>query len=200
MPRVIINAASPSRRYDSLVQELARELASPGGKPQPLIVERHLPATNSRHVHVVWDEWGDLADEERSAVIIQAYAKVEGDEAASNITVALGLRPEDAITFGVLPFKVVPKRPQDADRNEYRNAQINEGANTVLGRGAKELRYASFEEAEQAVKRLKRLVLRSSWEIVRETKRNRDFSRSSGTPARQVRQRAGEIREVEPNS
>lgn len=167
MPRVIINATSPSRRYDALVQKLAQELASPGGKPQPLIVERHLPASNSRHVHVVWDEWGDLVDEERSAVITQAYAKLEGEAASSNITVALGLRPEEAIIFGVLPFKIVPKRPHEAERTDYRVAFGKEVGQTLLGDGARELRYASFEEAEQAMKRLKRHAPRTSWIIIR---------------------------------
>ena len=169
MPRVIINAASPSRRYDLLVERLAQELTSPVGLPQPLIVERHLPASNSRHVHVVWDGWGDLVDEERAAVITQAYAKVEGEEGASNITVALGLRPEDAVIFGLLPFAVKPKHPHHAERTEYRMAASEEADQTVLGKGARELRYASFEEAERAIQRLKRHTPRTSWVIVRES-------------------------------
>ncbi len=168
MPRVIINSASPSSRYEKLVQKLATELTSPGGAPQPLIVERILRASDSRHVHVIWDEWGDLDGEERSAVITQAYAKVEGEGKAANLSVALGLRPEDAILYGLLPFKVMPKRPGDVERTDHRQAFAEEAGRTLLGKGARELRYPTFEEAEQAVKRMKKHVPRTAWAVVRE--------------------------------
>jgi hypothetical protein len=168
MPRVIINAVSPTRRTDELVRVLAQELTTPGDGPQPLIVERHLPAAHSRHVHVVWDKWGDLADEERSSVIVQAYARAEGEEAASNITVALGLRPEDAIIFGVLPFKIVPEHAHMSEFSPYRIAFGHEVEKTVLGVGARELRYASREAAEEALKRMKRHAPTTSWMILRE--------------------------------
>ncbi len=167
MPRIII-AASPPQRSELLVQKLAEELTSPGIGPQPLIVERHLPMTNSRHVRVVWDQWGSLIEEERAAVIIQAYERVEGSQKADNISVALGIRSQEAAIFGIVPYLVQPEHPHFMERSHYRQALAQEARHTVMGEGAKELRYPSEEEAKLAIERLKRISPETSWVINQE--------------------------------
>ncbi len=174
MPRIILGSNSPPRRTEVLVQKLAEELTSPGVGPQPLIVEQLLPVTNSRHVRVVWDQWANLSEEERAAIIIQAYEKVEGSGAADNITIALGMRPREAAILGVVPYLVQPLHPHLMERTDYRVALSKEVRHTVMGEGAKELRYPTEGEANRAVERLKQINPDTSWVVHEEVDEDED--------------------------
>ena len=165
MPRVIIGADSPPQPTEELTRALADELVSPKDHPLPLIVERLIRGTKSRHVWVVWDRWGDLDEEERTDIIVQAYAKAEGDKAADNISIALGFLPKEAIRFGVVPFVLMLQHPLDQRRPDYGETFAREAEKTILGSEAKELRYPTEAEAEQAVERLHRLNPEISWRI-----------------------------------
>ena len=165
MPRVIIGAESPPQPTEVLVQALAEELTATKGHPLPLIVERHVRGTRSRHIWVVWDRWGDFTEEERTEIIVLAYTRVEGVEAAENISIASGVRPQDAAVFGLLPFLVQPVRPHDLERTDYRSARRREAQNTILGETARELRYPTEAEARYAIERLRRLDPGTEWII-----------------------------------
>ena len=165
MPRIILGADSPPLPTEKLVEALAEELRSTKGYPLPLIVERHVRGAGSRHVWVVWDRWSDLNEEERSAVIVRAYIQVEGAEAAENITIASGIRPQEAALFGIVPFVVQPIRLHDLERSDYRQARAREGRNTIIGETTRELRYPTQDEAEQAIQRLKQSDPQTEWTI-----------------------------------
>src|SRR5947209_7682221 len=113
MPRFIIPSRADSSKNERLVKKLAQELRTPSSNVQPLILEERIPSTKSRHVRVIWDAWKDLGDEQRSAVITDAYAEAEGQQAADDITIAEGLTPQEALALGLLPFKVVPTRKKN---------------------------------------------------------------------------------------
>jgi hypothetical protein len=82
----------------ALVAELQR--GAPTGPPNaPQIVEeenrRHM-----MHVTVIWDEWRDIAPEQRGKIIMDAYEQAQRDDLL-RITVAMGLTHEEAERLGV---------------------------------------------------------------------------------------------------
>ncbi len=168
MPRVIIGASSSPRLTETLAQRLADELSSPGDQTQPLIIERHIRGTRSRHIWVIWDRWRDLNGEERTAVIADAYAKAEGFDAADDISIALGVLPEEAVALGALPWIVLPAYPPHSGQTDYIQAEMQEARNTVL-ESSSPLRYPSEEEANLAIKRLRQGLPASSWVVAHES-------------------------------
>ena len=168
MPRVIVGVDSPPHPAEALVRRLADELRSPGDGPLPFILERHIPVTKSRHVWVIWDRWGELEPEERSTVIGRAYVEAEGLEAAENLSIASGVRPEEAAVFGLVPFIVEPVVPSFLERDDYRQAKAREAQNTVMGEAARQLRYPTEDEARRALDRLKQSDPGTEWAIHRD--------------------------------
>ncbi len=170
MPRHVINAATRSTKHDTFVKKLVQEFTSSSANVQPLILEEEIPATKSRHVCVIWDRWKELPDEQRSAVISDAYTEAEGPEAAKAITIADGLTPQEAYALGLLSFKVVPTRKKNdpIPLEAYEQAMAREARRTLLGPKSKELRYARLEDAQQATERLTLALPHSSWAVVQE--------------------------------
>lgn len=170
MPRFIITPNAPSPKHERLVKKLAQEFAAASPHLQPLILEEQIPSTKSRHVRVIWDAWKDLTDEQRAAVIVDAYKEAEGPEAAEAITIAEGVTPPEALALGLLPFKVVAarKKGDPVPPGAYQTALAAEARRSLLGAKARELRFARIEDAEQAVARLQNALPGSSWAVVHE--------------------------------
>jgi hypothetical protein len=171
MPRFVITPGAQSPKHAAFVKKLIQEFTASSANLQPLILEELVPSTKSRHVRVIWDRWKELDDEERSAVIIDAYTEAEGAVAAAEITIAEGVTPHEALALGLLSFKVVPARKQknySMGFNAYQDAQEKEARKTLLGPKATELRYARIEDAQQAYERLHEAFPHSSWAIVQE--------------------------------
>lgn len=171
MPRYVIKQAAKPAEHDQLVKRLVPELQTAGTDPQPLILEEEIDSTGSRHVHVIWDRWRNLTDEQRAAVIMDAYLISEGKQAAENITIASGVTVEEALVLGLLPYKVVSARKRHENKPpaaEHKKALLAEARKTLLGEGAKELRYARLEDAEAARKRLEKALPGSQWAVVQE--------------------------------
>jgi hypothetical protein len=64
-------------------------------EPKPLIYQEEDDQGVVVHVYVVWDDWGDLDQLERSEIITEAYWEVF-DVKGLALTVAMGLTPEEA--------------------------------------------------------------------------------------------------------
>ncbi|NUN95882.1 MAG: hypothetical protein HUU16_06890 [Candidatus Omnitrophica bacterium] len=80
---------------------LVRELRE--GKPdrEPTIIIEQTGPGGPVHLYVIWSEWGELPVEDRAMVILKAYEEVEGTDKALEVTLALGLRAEEAPRFGI---------------------------------------------------------------------------------------------------
>jgi len=156
MPRKVLTprTAAPCRP-SRLVEELAGELRSEQGSGQPSIEEEHLK-TGAIRVVVLWDKWDSMPQEDRSAVILDAYRLVEGEDFAARIGLVNGLTFPEAHALRMLPFQIIPSlRENDpVTVDQCHRAMIAEGASTLLGPGHPQLRYATQEEAEASVKRL----------------------------------------------
>jgi hypothetical protein len=170
VPRHIIRPKPGREGYARLVQELAKELRQPAGKIMPYILEEEVAATGLRTVTVIWDRWKGVADEARSDIVLAAYEVAEGKKYADSVAIPSGLTPDEALALGYLPHKVEPlRRVGDSLTDaEYRRAFAEEASRTLLGKSAKELRYARAEEAHEAHDRLTAALPESSWGVVEE--------------------------------
>jgi hypothetical protein len=171
MPRFILRySRSPSPKHDKLVKRLVQEFSPGAAGLQPLILEEHVPSAQSRQVRVIWDAWKDIPDDDRGAVIVDAYTQVEGTDAAEDIAVADGVTPQEALALGLLPYKILPvRKAEDKETFERQRAALAaEAKNTLLGARAKELRFARLEDAEASRKRLEAATPGSSWAVVQE--------------------------------
>lgn len=171
MPRHVIRQPAKSPGCEKLVKRLAEELTNPRDVVQPLVLEKEIPRMGSREVHVIWDAWGEIADEERSDLIVEAYKRAEGEQFAEQITLALGATAPEALVLGMLPWKVVIARGRHESgptMKEHEKALAAEARNTLLGARSKELRYARPEDAEAARMRLEKALPGSRWMVVQE--------------------------------
>ncbi|MEX0704925.1 MAG: hypothetical protein WD069_22690 [Planctomycetales bacterium] len=122
---------------------------------QPWIDEEEFP-TGRLRVNVIWDDWEQIPLEERTSTVVRAFEKAEGKQYAERIALASGLTVPEAHAAGMLPYEVVTalRKSDPLTLEDCRNAMIEEGASVLLDPERPQLRFATEEEAEAAVKRL----------------------------------------------
>lgn len=171
MPRRTITADSPIQASAPLVDQLAGELRTSQESGQPLIYEQTFP-TGKLRVTVIWDAWDRLPLEQRTEIILRAYAQAEGRDSRDRIALASGLTVPEAYAAGMLPFQIFPalRKGDSVSPEECRAAMIAEGASILAGSERPQLRFATLDEAEAAQKRLsQRLPLSEPvWAITQE--------------------------------
>ena len=84
----------------SLREEIKTELlsAKPTGEPV-IIIDR--PHAGTTHLYVIWSKWGRLEQRVRSRIIFDAFAEAKGVHDAGEVTVAMGLTPDEAEQLGI---------------------------------------------------------------------------------------------------
>ena len=89
-------------RHDELREELVRHLRGGPGLPKvPKIYEEPILDSPNIAVTVIWSEWRPVTEEERIAIILQAYAQARGERASWAISSAVGLTPREAKEQGI---------------------------------------------------------------------------------------------------
>lgn len=176
MPRIrrgLETARGP--KFPDLVEKLAGELRNAHDVGQPRIEEKHFPETGAIHVTVIWDRWEPVPDEDRTPTILEAYEEVEGRAFRDRIMVALGLTVPEADEGGFLPFAITTawRQTDPVTLAQCQDAMRQEGASTLNDPGRPELRFATQEEAEACLRRLKDRLPGSDpvWMITREVAR-----------------------------
>ena len=83
-----------------LREEIKAELlsAKPTGEPVIIIDRPHVGTT---HLYVIWSKWGGLEQRVRSRIVYDAFAEAKGTDEADNVTVAMGLTPDEADRLGI---------------------------------------------------------------------------------------------------
>ncbi len=84
---------------DGLQQRLTEEFLHPADEYAPPFINIERPGA-SIHLLVVWDEWHDLSQQDRSYLILRAYEAAEGVDAAAEVSVAMGLTSAEAERLG----------------------------------------------------------------------------------------------------
>jgi len=80
--------------------ELLKEWRKPSNTGQPIILTEG-GGKNPVHVYVVWEKWGELAQRERSEIIMDAYEAMFGLHKSLAVTVAMGMTPTEADRMGI---------------------------------------------------------------------------------------------------
>jgi hypothetical protein len=96
-------------RYVEMEERLVHEWQHPQkGVVEPIIIMEADRQQTPTHLYVIWSEWSDLSMRDRSKIILNAYERAQGRNIALNITVAMGLTPEDAQRMGIeyAPFDI----------------------------------------------------------------------------------------------
>jgi hypothetical protein len=96
MPIKDISCGDTGSLAKSLTRRLAREWKKPKKSGEPVIVQKSSRASHSAQIYVVWSEWGDLSQEDRSEIIMDAYEQTHSPQEALILTVAMGLTPAEA--------------------------------------------------------------------------------------------------------
>lgn len=162
----VIRGLSPastlsSERRDELLRQLEQELAGQRVADGPLIFEIPLEQSSKIDVIVVWQKFAPLLSEDRTNLILAAYADTQ-----ANISLALGVTRDEALDQQVLPYAVVPmSRAGEANDDELRNAMLDEGGIAISPRTV-ELRFPTMAMAETAHRRLCDRMPHGYWSIV----------------------------------
>ena len=96
MPVEQIPPRKPSPIMAELTRRLVEEWRHPKESGQPLILLKCGAEHQPTHVYVIWDDWADLPQQERSEIIMDAFESTHSPEEALDVTVAMGLTPEEA--------------------------------------------------------------------------------------------------------
>jgi hypothetical protein len=102
---------------DELIRLLHNEWSNPKKSGQPLIIIEG-KAKEPLHVYVIWDQWGERNQTERSEIIMDVVDNLAGEHRLpvdSPVTVAMGLTPEEAARMGIR-HTVGRRGPQSSDR------------------------------------------------------------------------------------
>jgi len=158
MPRILIGKGTytPPAWFQRLVDDLAKELRENRESGQPVIREERFPRTGKLRVDVLWDEWRDVPHELRVQVIRAAYLSAEGESYVGDLALVTGLTFPEAYEAGMLPFQVAPsiREGDPVTLDQCREAMLAEGASELFPGGSLRLRFASWDEAEAAKRRL----------------------------------------------
>jgi hypothetical protein len=157
MPRIQRHPESqPRLRFPELVSELANELKNSHESGQPIIEEQVFPKTNLIRVTVIWDKWDPVPDDERAALILQAYEQAEGKDFRDRIALTIGLTVPEACDMGLLPFQIgtAIRKGDPVTLEQCRDAMIAAGASVLLDPRRPQLRFATEQEAEACKQRL----------------------------------------------
>jgi hypothetical protein len=92
--------ATRSADHDDLVKRLAHEWAKKTASTatEPVILEEKKDGVVI-HVYVVWSDWAELDREQRGDVIMEAAERVIKLPGILDITIAMGLTPDEADRF-----------------------------------------------------------------------------------------------------
>jgi hypothetical protein len=83
-----------------LRRDLEEEFAHPNESGEPeIIIER--PTRGTTHLYVIWTKWSDLEQVVRSRIILDAFQAARGDEEMLQVTVSMGLTPDEARRLGI---------------------------------------------------------------------------------------------------
>lgn len=175
MPFVEKTIDQRTKNDEGILAELIQELRAPRDRGQPMIEVRSMSRGGLRHVYVIWDRWDECRPEVRAAIVRDAFAAVKGADYEKSIAVTIPATVPEAVEMGLLPFEV------KAFKWIGLNEQLVRGAlQALLAEGAPAprqqqphalsslptLHFATEQQAEDAVARLKEAAPKFEWRIV----------------------------------
>jgi len=160
---------------EGLLRELVREIREPRDRGQPIIEVRNMSRGGFRHVYVIWDRWDQCRPEVRAGIVRDAFSAVKGAEYEKSIAITVSATVPEAVEMGLLPFEVKPFKWIGL-KDEYvagaRQALLAEGASVLRQQVSRahhslpELHFATEQQAEDAIVRLKEAAPQFEWRVV----------------------------------
>lgn len=154
-------------RHRGFVDRLVAQFRDGRPRRQPILLEDRIGRSDSLTVTVIWDGWDKLEPGDRSDLILEAYQALD-PATADRIAVVQGLTMREAISRGVLPFRIETtcKLGDPASSDQLRQALLDEGA--IESPNGLELRFRTQDEAKRAYVRLLERIPGPHWVIVHE--------------------------------
>jgi hypothetical protein len=152
---------------ETLVADLAKEIKDPRHIGQPIILEKAGMGNQSIVAHVIWDQWEDCPRELRADIILDAYERALGPEYREKISLPIGIVVPEATAMGMLPYWVSPMgSTRQNPSEEERDAMVRAGGSALADFRLPEVRCATMEDAEAAIRFLTESRPGSQWMIV----------------------------------
>lgn len=172
MPRIKMEFEDQPRKTDAkLIDRLVDELKTSRDSGQPFIYEQRF-STGKIRVQVFWDDWKDLALEQRTSIILAAIEKSDGKEYRAKVALASGLTVPEGVAAGMLPFEIITghRKGDQVSLEQCREAMLKEGASQLFGPNVLQLRFPTEDAAEACRKRLVKQLPNSDeiWIVNRE--------------------------------
>jgi hypothetical protein len=160
-------------RFRPLWEDLAQELRTPREFGQPMVSEEEFPRTGLVGVTAIWDRWDGRTDLERPAIIKKAYEAAGRDDIVGRLAFAVGYTVPEAVSAGLLPFRVVPlfKRTDPPEWDEAcLRAMIDLGASTLADPRKPVLGFQSLDQADACRRELMKRVpgAENVWSVCQE--------------------------------
>lgn len=92
---------SPTSDEQELLRRLVDEWRGTTNSTQPVILEEQDGPQSPKRIYVVWDAWDGFERVRRSELIMDAFEQIFTPDDALNVTVAMGLTPNEASRFGL---------------------------------------------------------------------------------------------------
>ena len=156
MPRIKMGFEDQPRETDgNLVGRLVEELKANRESGQPFIYE-HAFSTGKLRILVIWDDWKDLALEQRTSIILAAIEQSDGKDYRAKVALASGLTVPEGAAAGMLPYQIITalRRDDKVTFEQCSEAMLAEGASELFGPKKLQLRFPTEESAEACRKRL----------------------------------------------
>ena len=80
---------------------LAQEWTIAGGAAEPVIIEQPSGSEGYMRLYVLWRAWQSVPQQERSRIIMEAYKETHTLDELLNVTIAMGLTPDEAHDMGL---------------------------------------------------------------------------------------------------
>lgn len=88
--------------HQQLVDELSAEWRQTvPSNTEPLVLLERDNQKRIVHIYVIWSKWQGIDRVVRSEIIMESAQKVLGPSEAINVTIAMGLLPDEAKQFGI---------------------------------------------------------------------------------------------------
>ena len=101
MSFLLATARARPSNAGALQKRLVDEFKTPKDG-QPIIVAE--PPTGAiTRLFVIWDDWDSLSQQDRSEIVMAAYAEAKGEGDALKISVAMGITAAEAAKMGISP-------------------------------------------------------------------------------------------------
>lgn len=162
-----------SQAYLTLVDRLEAELRQNTEFGQPIIEEEQFPESGARRVNVIWDEFVDVPDDQRTLIVLAAFERAEGKSYSDQIALVSGLTVPEAHLAGLMPYQVhaLVRKSDPVTLEQCIEEMKKEGASLLFDKKVPRLYFTSEEQAQAAVERLKSRLPQSDdiWAVSQDT-------------------------------